>query len=46
MPLGRSAMEIEETIKIMRALADGINPETGWESLLTSYPPGRLEVPE
>jgi hypothetical protein len=27
--LGRSAMEIQEALRIMRALADGANPETG-----------------
>ncbi len=29
MCVGRSVMEIGEALKIMRALADGVNPETG-----------------
>jgi len=27
--IGRSVMEIQDALRIMRALADGVNPETG-----------------
>ena len=42
MCVGRSVMEIGEALRIMRALADGVNPETG--EVLTAdavyqYPP-------
>ena len=55
---GRYAMEIQETLRIMRALADGVNPETGdfmVADAVYQYPPvvralhqavGALEIME